>query len=565
MKYLKSFVIIIIILSFLNTAYTNDDNSNFVLNLKAGWNLVAIPLIPNDNRVMTLIPDAIVVYEYDDGGYIKATEMIAGKGYWVMIPEDRTYEIWGEVFGPMSVAEHEWIGTGLSFKNPDGTWGPVVDLKGDQGEKGEKGEKGDTGSIGPKGEPGEKGDIGPKGDIGLTGPKGEQGLPPEHRWDETFLKFKKPDGSWGNPVNLRGQRGEQGEPGPKGEQGNTGPKGEKGDKGAKGDQGVSGPKGEQGIPGPKGEQGIPGSKGNQGVTGPKGDPGEILKLTTAERDNLTNPAIGTLVFNKDTNCLNVFNSKTWIQLCETRRFHDFTNSVGMNFVYITPGTFLMGSPNDEYGRHDNEVQRQVTLSNPYYLQTTEVTQKQWKTIMGSNPSYYSSCGDDCPVEQVNWEDIQQFIRSLNQREKTNKYRLPTEAEWEYAARAGTTTAFYNGGINKKRRISKKHCESNPNLNAIAWNCGNSGAISHPVAQKQPNAWGLYDMTGNLWEWCQDWYSIYSSNPVINPTGPTTGTARVLRGGNYVGDIEWSRIAIRIYYKPDIDRFRDYGFRVLREP
>jgi len=122
----------------------------------------------------------------------------------------------------------------------------------------------------------------------------------------------------------------------------------------------------------------------------------------------------------------------------------FTNTLGMEFIYISPSTFMMGSPSSESGRGSDETQHRVTLTNGYYLQTTEVTQGQWKAVMGSNPSYFSSCGDDCPVEQVSWNDVQEFIRRLNQREGTSKYRLPTEAEWEYACRAGADTPFAFG-------------------------------------------------------------------------------------------------------------------------
>ncbi|KPA13283.1 secreted protein containing Sulphatase-modifying factor domain protein [Candidatus Magnetomorum sp. HK-1] len=216
----------------------------------------------------------------------------------------------------------------------------------------------------------------------------------------------------------------------------------------------------------------------------------------------------------------------------------FTNSLGMTFVYIPPGTFMMGSPTDELGRGGNETQHQVTLTKGYFMQTTEVTQGQWKAVMGSNPSYFQNCGDNCPVEEVYWYKVQDFIESLNQKEGTSKYRLPTEAEWEYAARAGSSTAFANGAI------TERYCDYDPNLDAMGWYCGNSNDKTHPVAQKLSNAWGLYDMHGNVWEWCQDWYNSYPENSVTDPTGPSLGSYRVLRGGSWGDSAHYCRSAKR---------------------
>ena len=138
----------------------------------------------------------------------------------------------------------------------------------------------------------------------------------------------------------------------------------------------------------------------------------------------------------------------------------FTNILGMEFVLIKPGKFKMGSPEDEPGRYSGETLHPVDLTKPFYLQTTEVTQAQWKALMGENPASHKRCGDTCPVEQISWEDAQQFIQKLNQKEGHNKYRLPTEAEWEYANRAGSTTAFPNGGI------TELNCGRDPNLDSI---------------------------------------------------------------------------------------------------
>jgi formylglycine-generating enzyme required for sulfatase activity len=139
----------------------------------------------------------------------------------------------------------------------------------------------------------------------------------------------------------------------------------------------------------------------------------------------------------------------------------------MTFIFVSPGTFTMGSPEDEQGRYDNEIQHQVTLEKGFYLQATEVTQGQWTAVMGNNPSFCTNCGDDCPVEQVSWNDVQQFIWRLNQIGEAYKYRLPTEAEWEYACRAGSTAAFASG------EITALECDQDSNLAAVAWFCGNS--------------------------------------------------------------------------------------------
>ena len=233
---------------------------------------------------------------------------------------------------------------------------------------------------------------------------------------------------------------------------------------------------------------------------------------------------------------------------------DTTNSLGMKFVYISPGTFTMGSPTSELGRDDDEIQHQVTLTKGYYLQTTEVTQGQWKAVMGTNPSYFDTCGDNCPVENVSWDDAQSFIATLNAMGE-GTYRLPTEAQWEYACRAGSTTAFANGGI------TELDCGLDPNLDAMGWYCGNSGYMPHPVARKQANSWGLYDMHGNVNEWCFDWYGNYPSRYVADPEGPSSGTERVVRGRSWVNKAQECRSADRGYYNPD-GGLSYLGFRLV---
>jgi len=225
-------------------------------------------------------------------------------------------------------------------------------------------------------------------------------------------------------------------------------------------------------------------------------------------------------------------------------------TIGAKFVLIPTGSFIMGSPSSEVGRDDDESpQHQVTISRSFYMQTTEVTQGQWKRVMGNNPSYLSSCGDDCPVEGVSWNDVQEFIQKLNSMEGTNKYRLPTEAQWEYAARAGTATRFYSG-------------ENNYDLSRAGWYYVNSERRTHPVGQKTPNAWGLYDIHGNVWEWVKDWMGSYPSGSVTDPEGPSSGSARVSRGGSKLNRSFNCRSAERRDDGPS-SRYGDLGFRLIR--
>jgi len=206
-----------------------------------------------------------------------------------------------------------------------------------------------------------------------------------------------------------------------------------------------------------------------------------------------------------------------------------------------------------------------------------VTQGLWKAVMGSNPSEFSNCGDDCPVEQVSWNDCQAFIGKLNGMVSGGNFRLPTEAEWEYACRAGSTTAIYTGPM----RIVGKN--NSPELDPIAWyggnscvnyaggydcsgwrekqmSCGRCG--THPVGRKQPNAWGLYDTIGNVWEWCEDWKGDYPSRSVTDPTGPSSGSRRVIRGGCWLNNARDCRSALRRSGAPDV-RGHDLGFRLAR--
>ena len=227
----------------------------------------------------------------------------------------------------------------------------------------------------------------------------------------------------------------------------------------------------------------------------------------------------------------------------------WTNALGMEFVGVPAGSFVMGSPEDEEGRSDREgPQREVTLSQGFWMGKYEVTQGEWEAVMGSNPSSFKDCGPRCPVEGVSWEDVQGFVARLNEREaaagSAARYRLPTEAEWEYAARAGTTGA--------------RHGE----LDDIAWWSGNSGGETHPVGEKRANAWGLYDMLGNVWEWTADWHGDYPSGAVTDPTGPSTGSRRGNRGGSWGRSARDARSANRSSFSPDGRGYR-IGFRLVR--
>jgi len=220
--------------------------------------------------------------------------------------------------------------------------------------------------------------------------------------------------------------------------------------------------------------------------------------------------------------------------------------VTMELVLIRPGKFIMGSPDSEKGRVVHEgPQHEVTISKPFYMGVTEVTQAQYQAIMGTNPSNFE--GEKNPVEKVSWNDATQFCKKLSER-TGRTVRLPTEAEWEYACRAGSKTRFCFG-------------DADADLGDYAWSEANSGGTTHPVGQKEPNAWGLYDMHGNLCEWCADWYGDYPNGPVTDPQGPASGTYRVLRGGCWLTAPSVDRSALRVL-DPPIKRTTIYGFRVV---
>jgi formylglycine-generating enzyme required for sulfatase activity len=296
-----------------------------------------------------------------------------------------------------------------------------------------------------------------------------------------------------------------------------------------------------------------------------------------------------------------------------------------DWVEIPEGSFWMGSPDgdcpadypggsgcaSELGRQTSEELHYVTLTHPFVMGRYEVTQAEWQAAFGNNPSWFgpsgngADCGLDCPVERVNWFEAAAYANWLSPQEgltpcytltgctgtlgggcaassiyctsgtytctvalngvsspyECEGYRLPTESEWEYAIRAGTTTAFYNGGI------TVTNCDVDPNLTLIGWYCGNASSTTHPVGEKNANAWGLSDMSGNVWEWVWDWYlAAYpagsTSSPVVDPTGGDPGSFRVLRGGSWYVSAPYCRSAVRATSPPG-DRHGNVGFRLAR--
>jgi len=233
---------------------------------------------------------------------------------------------------------------------------------------------------------------------------------------------------------------------------------------------------------------------------------------------------------------------------------DLGGGVKLEMVLIPAGEFLMGSPDA-----DNAVtgyarpQHRVRITVPFYLGKYQVTQEQWRAVMRRNPSYVHASKH--PVEQVSWQDCQQFLDKLNLRQgnPAGKFLLPTEAQWEYACRAGSTTNYCCGGDETR-------------LEEYGWYDVNSGRRTHPVGQKKANAFGLYDMHGNVWEWCADWYDegYYAKSPADDPRGPATGLARVRRGGSAYGPAKNCRSSNRNYLVPR-ESDLDLGFRVSCVP
>ncbi len=233
-------------------------------------------------------------------------------------------------------------------------------------------------------------------------------------------------------------------------------------------------------------------------------------------------------------------------------------SVGHNVQrmrWIPAGSFMMGSPENEAGRFDNETQHRVELTQDYWLSDTPVTQAMWEAVMGTKPSHFK--GVTNPVETVSWRDCQGFLARLNKRIGGLNLRLPTEAEWEYACRSGMQTATWVGELDLDANWATA-----PQLDLIAWYHENAAGTTQPVALKSPNYWGLYDMLGNVYEWCADWQGPYDANLLRDPPGPQTGLDRVLRGGSWSSGARLVRAAYRTADLPDL-RYNFVGFRLAR--
>ena len=224
-----------------------------------------------------------------------------------------------------------------------------------------------------------------------------------------------------------------------------------------------------------------------------------------------------------------------------------TKGLGIHFRLVPAGTFMMGSPRSESGRHQDEgALHRVTISSHFYMSKYEITQGQWETVMGNNPSRFKDSGKNAPVENVNWDQCRDFCMMLSREEgaSTQVFQLPTEAQWEYACRAGTTASSVG------------------DIQFLGWYEGNSGDKTHPVGLKGANAWGLFDMYGNVYEWCRDWYQDrYSPEDAGDPTGPQNGNYRVLRGGSWFNGADYFRSANRGRYSPG-NRREIIGFRVV---
>jgi len=239
---------------------------------------------------------------------------------------------------------------------------------------------------------------------------------------------------------------------------------------------------------------------------------------------------------------------------------DLGGGVKMELVLIRAGKFMMGSPETEKDRSNDETQHEVTISRAFYMGKFVVTQEQYEAVTGNNPSQFR--GAKNPVETVSWEDAQEFCQKLSTKlpltipspggaEGKWMVQLPTEAQWEYACRAGTSTRFYSG-------------DADSDLDAVGWYYGNSGGSTSPVGGKKPNAWGLYDMHGNVWQWCADLYGEYPMGSATDPEGAATGTQRVLRGGSLNVSAMNCRAANRYRYNPDRRNIHN-GFRVVVVP
>lgn len=270
-----------------------------------------------------------------------------------------------------------------------------------------------------------------------------------------------------------------------------------------------------------------------------------FKLTTAAPRTVTEHLVATASPQQVVeNSVDVIPSAPAADNGEPRRTI-IVGNVQFTMIRVDGGTFLMGGTSEQGSDADSDEKpaHQVTLSS-YYIGETEVTQELWRAVMGKKPSNFK--GDRLPVESVSWRDCQSFIEKLN-RQTGLRFRLPTEAEWEYAARGGNKSRGY------------KYSGSN-NIGDVAWYDGNSSSSTHDVKTKQPNELGLYDMSGNVWEWCQDWYDSYSAGSQQNPTGASSGSLRVNRGGSWYFNAGYCRVSFRFNLAPGF-RFDNLGLRL----
>jgi formylglycine-generating enzyme required for sulfatase activity len=230
----------------------------------------------------------------------------------------------------------------------------------------------------------------------------------------------------------------------------------------------------------------------------------------------------------------------------------------MTFVELPAGRFVMGSPATEVSRGADEVQHDVTLSAPFMIGRYEVTQREWKTVMGTSPSHFADCGPLCPVEQVSYFDVEEFLRRLNTGSRALRYRLPTEAEWEYACRAGSTAPFATG-----KNLTTDQANYNGTFPYAGFPRGVYRQHPTPAGTFAPNAWGVADMHGNVWEWTSDWYGGYGAGPATDPHGPSSGEKKVIRGGSWYFDANSARCALRYTHAP-ADRGFSLGVRVAAD-
>jgi len=237
---------------------------------------------------------------------------------------------------------------------------------------------------------------------------------------------------------------------------------------------------------------------------------------------------------------------------------DLGNGVTMDFVWIPPGEFMMGSPTNEVERSDNETQHRVTITKGFWMGKFEVTQKQYTAVMGMNPSKYD-LGGSYPVDTVSWDDAVAFCVKVKERTGL-ALRLPTEAEWEYACRAGTITAYSTGDA--EADLARAGCfDGNSERGFKIWKWDRRRNEPRAVGRFEPNAWGVYDMHGNVWEWCADWYGDYPTATVADSWGPGEGEYRVLRGGSWIDDAQDCRSASRLSNNPT-SCYHYSGFRCV---